>query len=425
MLQIAPMDTLELFQRLALALAIGLLVGIERGWHDRDEQDGGSGPGIRTFSLVGLLGGVWGALYPSIGGVALGFGALGFAIAFTVFQWREAEHESSFSGSGILAGLTTFALGVFALVGNMAAAGAAGVAVAGIMVARDPLHNFLRRLTWPELRSAMVLLAMTFVLLPILPNRTIDPWDAINPSQLWLMTILIAAFSYIGYVAIRVAGQRRGLLYAGALGGVVSSTAVTLTFARLAGEQPTASYDIGAGITAAWAVSIVRVVIVATAVAPALLVPLAVPAAAAALVLLLSGGLLLRLSEPSEAAPLLAFSNPFDPWEVLRFGAFLAVVLFAAKLLSVQFGQEGLLPLAAISGLADVDPITLSTAQMTTTGLSIAMAVPVILVAISANMLAKIVLTLVFGGRELGMVLAASGVAAIGSGALIWWQVPV
>ena len=155
------MDTLELFQRLALALAIGFLVGIERGWREREGPSGSRVAGIRTFALSGLLGGIWGALYPVIGGPALGLGALGFAIGFTVFQWRESVAENNLSATALIAGLVVFALGVYAMLGSMAVAGAAGVITFALLAEREALHEFLKKVTWPELRAALILLAMT------------------------------------------------------------------------------------------------------------------------------------------------------------------------------------------------------------------------------------------------------------------------
>lgn len=246
------MDTIDLFQRLALALAIGLLVGIERGWREREGPSGSRVAGIRTFALIGLLGGIWGALYPVTGGPALGFGALGFAIGFTVFQWRESVAENNFSATALIAGLVTFALGVYAVLGNMAAAGAAGVVTFALLAEREALHEFLKKVTWQELRAALLLLAMSFVLLPILPNEPVDPWGAINPYVLWLMTILIAAISYGGYIATRLAGARRGLFYAGAVGGLISSTTVTLVYSQRARKDPALVSQTAPGIVASW-----------------------------------------------------------------------------------------------------------------------------------------------------------------------------
>lgn len=409
--------TLELFQRLGLALAIGFLIGVERGWREREGAAGSRVAGIRTFAIIGLLGGVWGALYPTVGGFALGLAAAGFAGGFTVFQWRESVVENNLSVTTLIAGLLVFALGVYAVLGNMAAAGAVGVATFALLAEREALHDFLKKVTWPELRAALVLLAMTFVLLPILPDRAIDPWGALNPYTLWLMTILIAAISYAGYVAMRMAGPRKGLLYAGAVGGLVSSTTVTLTYSQMARKAPDLARETATGIIVSWIVSLLRMTGLATIVAPVLFARLFVPIGAAVVVLAAIVLLLSRRAADGPDAPRLDLTNPFELGEVLRFGLLLAVILVAAKLLLSGFGQTGLLPLAAVTGLADVDPITLSVSRMLGASLTPAGAALAILVAGGSNIVAKTGVALVVGGPRHGLPMLVSAVLSIGAAA--------
>src|SRR5690606_15126556 len=139
--------------------------------------------------------------------------------------------EQNFSATGVVAAALTFALGAYATLGNEAVAVAAAVAMAILLALRESLHNWVRKLTWLEIRSALMLLAMTFLLLPILPNRPIDPWQVLNPAEIWLFAILIAAISFAGYVAIRALGERKGVAVAAIAGGLTSSTATTLSFA--------------------------------------------------------------------------------------------------------------------------------------------------------------------------------------------------
>jgi len=411
-------DTLELFQRLGLALAIGFLIGVERGWREREGAAGSRVAGIRTFALIGLLGGIWGALYPYTGSIALGLAALGFAGGFTVFQWRESVVEGNLSVTTLIAGLVVFSLGTYAVLGKMTVAGAAGVATFALLAEREALHDFLKKVTWPELRAALVLLAMSFVLLPILPDRAVDPWGALNPYTLWVMTILIAAISYAGYVATRVAGARKGLLYAGAVGGLVSSTAVTLTYSQLANKKPGIARQTAPGIIASWIVSLVRMTGLASVIAPALLVPLAVPIAAAVAVLVACALFFNERAERETEAPQLALTNPFELGEVLRFGLLLAGVMLAAKLLLLGFGQSGLLPLAAVTGLADVDPITLSSARMLGTSLTPEGAALAILTAGGSNLVAKAGVAVAVGGVRHGASIVAAAALAIAAGGI-------
>jgi uncharacterized membrane protein (DUF4010 family) len=196
--------------RLGFALAIGLIVGIERGWRERDAPAGSRTAGIRTYGLSGLLGGVFAALAQVVGApLLLAVGFLGFAAVFAWFKVREEQADESFSVTGVVAALVVFGLGALAVAGDSKAAAAAGVATAGLLALRDPLHGFLERLTWRELRSALLLAAMTVIVLPTLPNTTIDPWGGVNPRKIWFFTVLTAGISYAGYVAVKVAGPAR------------------------------------------------------------------------------------------------------------------------------------------------------------------------------------------------------------------------
>jgi uncharacterized membrane protein (DUF4010 family) len=190
-----------LVARALLALAIGLLVGLERGWPEREQPDHSWTAGIRTFGILGLLSGISAAVAERSVYPRLAASLIAFSAALIVYGFREAVHTNNFSVTGIVAGLCTFELGALAVAGDQRAAAAAGAALAGILASRDVLHGLVRRLTWIELRSALVLAVMTAVILPLVPNRAIDPVGGFNPWQIWLFTALTAGTSYLGYVA--------------------------------------------------------------------------------------------------------------------------------------------------------------------------------------------------------------------------------
>jgi len=192
------MDTYALLERLLLALAIGLLIGVERGWQEREVKDGGRAAGVRTYALIGLLGGICALLSAFVGNFFLGAAALAFAASLAMFEWREAVASNSSSATGLIAGLVAFVLGAYAVLGNMVVAGASGIAATIILAERQTLHAFVANLKWVELRSALILLVMSFVLLPLVPDHPVDPWGALNPRQLWLMVVISAALSYVG-----------------------------------------------------------------------------------------------------------------------------------------------------------------------------------------------------------------------------------
>jgi uncharacterized membrane protein (DUF4010 family) len=172
-------DTFELVGRLAVALAVGLVIGIERGWTQRDEAEGERAAGLRTHALSGLLGGIWGALALNNGqggviALALAFSA--FTAALAVFRYREMVRNNTYGATTLVAAMLAFALGALAVVGNQKAAAAAGVATALLLALKAVSHAWVKRLTWEELRAGLILLAMTVILLPLLPDRELSPW---------------------------------------------------------------------------------------------------------------------------------------------------------------------------------------------------------------------------------------------------------
>jgi len=411
------METSELVQRLGLALAIGLLIGLERGWRERDEKSGSRTAGIRTFTLIGALGGLWGAMTPQLGPVPLAAAGLGFALVFAFFEWRELESKGEFSVTSTIAGYIAFALGAYAVLGDRIVAAALGVTVVMLLAARGPLHRFLETLSWPELRSAILLLGMTFVVLPFLPNRTLDPWDAFNPYELWLITVVLAAISFTGYVAVRVLGERWGLLVATVAGSFVSSTTVTVTNARLAAQsKPGKLPFLALTICIAWITSISRMSALAIGINQMLFEPLLVPIAGAIAVLALAAlyFYFTAASDGARAEP--SFKNPLDLKFVLSLGALIAVIAVAAKVASEALGQAGLLAVAGLSGFADVDPVTVSSARLAGTSITPDQAAQAILLAAGANLVTKMS-AIWIGGWQFAAPVTAAGILAILVGA--------
>jgi uncharacterized membrane protein (DUF4010 family) len=406
------MDQDELFRRLGIALAIGLLIGLERGWRSREEAEGERTAGLRTYALAGMLGGISGALTLASSPLVLVAAFLSFAGAFTLFSWQEATSDCDFSVTGVVAGMLTFALGAYAVLGNELVAVAAAVAMAILLALKAPLHAWLRRLTWLEIRAVLILLAMSFLLLPVLPKRAIDPWGALNPADIWLLAILIAGVSFAGYVAVRMLGEEAGLAVTAVAGGVTSSTATTLSFARLAPENPQAVPLLAAGILIAGMTMLARVLAIAGALNPGLIAGLALPLAAGALVLL-AGSAILFLGHrmPDAPPPGLKLENPFELATALKLAALIATIMVATKILSAAFGSRGVFVLAAASGIADVDALTLSMARLTGGPVSMADATAAILLAAVVNTAAKAAMAAYLGGRRIARIV--SGISAL------------
>ncbi|NKE44755.1 MgtC/SapB family protein [Roseomonas frigidaquae] len=430
----------DLILRLGVALAIGLLVGLERGWREREEAAGRRTAGIRTYGISALLGAVMAALAASLGSaLVLAVGFLGFALVFGWFQAREAVQENSLSATSAIVGLCTFALGALAVVGDQRAAAAGGAALAAILASREVLHRLVKRLSWVELRSALMLAVMTTIILPLLPDRTIDPWGGLNPREIWFFTVLTATISYLGYVATRILGPRRGVLAGGLLGAVVSSTAVTLAFARSAAagkasrplaenasrplaensSRPLAessSRPLAGAAALAAMVSVLRVTGLVLILNPGVLPVMAPAALAAALVFAACGGLLIWRGGGGEGAAGPA-RNPFDLVPLLVFAAGFAVVSTASAALVGSFGAASLLGSSALSGVFDVDVAVLSALRLVdpVPRLAIGQAV---LAALAANAMGRLLLASAAGPRDFALPLAGATLAALVAGGL-------
>lgn len=397
------MDEDALLSRLAVSLSIGLLIGLERGWRARNAEDQKRAAGLRTFALTGLMGGVTGALAQHFdAAVVIGLVFLGFTAAFTAYHWLEAQAERNYSATSVIAGMSTFLLGALAVVGDLKAAIAGGVAAAVLLALREQLHRWVASLSWSEIQSGLTLLTMTFLMLPILPNRPVDPWSAINPYEIWLLTILIAAVSFAGYVAVRAFGDRLGVLMTAVAGGLASSTATTLTLARLAHRHPESSALLSSGVLLAGLTMIIRVAVVVTALSPSLLPYLKWPLLAGGGALAIGAGVLLFQSRGASEQPELQVTNPLELSPALKMGALITAVMVMARVLQQSFGNAGILATAAASGIVDVDAISISMARMASQTVEPKLAAQAILVAVAMNTLAKAVMAAWVGGSALG-----------------------
>lgn len=407
---------------LGVALAIGLLVGLERGWRGRDLEEHGRAAGFRTYGLAGLLGGIGGSLATVAGGVILAATLLAFAAAFTLFHWREAERYQTVSVTGVIAGLATFGLGALAVIGPVELAIAGGVAMTVLLSLRETLHGWVARLTWEELRAVLTLLVMTFLLLPILPDRPIDPWQALVPREIWLYAILMAALSFAGYVAVRLMDPRLGIIVTAAAGGLASSTATTLTFSRLAAgaRLPRAAISVlAAGVLVSSSVMLARVGVVTFLLNPAIFATILIPLMAGIVTMLAGAAALvfLRAGRPADDPDIgMTIENPLAIGTSLRLTAFIAAVTLAARIVKDTFGQGGLYSVAAVSGLADVDAITISLSRLQT---DTRIAATGILIAVAVNTASKAAMTLVIGGLPIGLRVGTVSALAIGAGLIV------
>lgn len=419
----------DLFLRFALALGIGLLIGLERGWKLREEPSGARAAGIRTFGLSGLLGGVFGALAVLLGGATspaggllLGLGFAAHAAVFALFCRDENIAERQVSATTAVAGMVTFALGAYALLGDRIVAAAAGVAATVLLAGRERLHGWVEHLAWHELRSGLLLLAMTFVALPLVPDRPIAALAGVNLHEVWIVAIVLAGVSFVGYAAVKAFGARLGVLMAAAAGGLVSSTAVTVTNARRAAQGEGAARVLAGGAVLATAVSLVRTLAIVAALNPVLLTVTAAPLLAAAATSVVAAVALSYLAGADDGAEQKTeLRNPFELSSVLSFALLLGVISVVARVLSERYGAAGVLVTALVTGLADVDAITVSIAQLAPQPLGAEAAGLAILAAVASNTVAKLAIGVATGGVAFAAAVAAGTFAAfLAAGAGFW-----
>ncbi len=408
------------------ALLLGALVGIEREKRKAEEGEASHIAGLRTFILLSLFGA--GAAWMSkveaspwiLAAALLIVGALlvaGYLVSAPTTQ----------NGKGLtteIAAVVVFLLGAMVMLGYQVLAIGLAVVTAAVLAYKHPLHGFVEKLGWDDVYAGVRLLIATFIALPLLPNEPIDPWGALNPYKLWLLVILISSLSLVGYVLTRLLGPERGTALTGLTGGLVSSTAVTLSFSKEAREHPENAAALASGILLAWVVMFVRVLVLVAVVNRALLVPLLAPFVAMAVIaagfaayLYLRGG-----SAGSRAGSTrdLDVKNPFSLMEAAKFGALFAVVLLVVKIVQEHFPPDGLYAVAALAGLTDVDAITLSMAEFAKSG-EARVAVIAIAIAALSNTIVKCGMAVVSAGLAFARPLIVATVALIVVGLAAAW----
>ncbi len=413
----------EILSALGVALAIGLLVGVERGWQEREAVEGTRIAGVRTYGLLGLLGGVIALTVDELGPLLLAVSFIALAgVLAGVYVINLQRGRADIGITSLVAGLLTFMLGALAVLGDRLVAAACAVVMTLLLDYKPVLHRWLSSLQAAELRAGIKLLLISVVLLPVLPDRGFGPWQALNPYAIWWMVVLIAAISFVGYFAVKIGGARHGAAFTGIFGGLVSSTALTLHFARLARANPAFAPALATGILLACGTMYPRLLLLVTVLNIEMFQPLLLPALVMALI---SYGTALWYwwsQSDVPADPLTSLKNPMEFVTALSFGALLAVIMVLGHALQTWAGDAGVLVLAAVSGVADVDAITLSLAGMSHEVLALPVVVRGVMVAAAVNSVAKAALALLVGGAPVGVRVAVPLLASAGGGVLVaWW----
>jgi uncharacterized membrane protein (DUF4010 family) len=413
----------------ALALAIGGLIGLERERHAYAEKKPTFG-GARTFPLVALLGALAGLVAQALGAwvLAAGLIALAALVGLGYAHAQDEEGERQLGLTSEFSALVVFlicALPFVELPGidfseRLLLAGALGTVVMALLALRRPIHEFAERLSYEDMLATVRFALIAVVALPLLPNQAYGPFDVLNPFSIGVVIVLIAGISFVGYFAMRFLGARKGIGATAVAGGLVSSTAVTLTFAGKGREQPRLAAAYALAISLAASIMVVRVGVEIFAIRPVLLADAWLPLAGMVVLSVLGCFFLWRrMGEVPASEDPAGLHNPFRLRQALRLGLFYAAIRFVAAAAFDRFGSSGLILSAGLAGLTDVDAITISVARMHATGLETGIAVAAIMTAVVTNTLVKLVIVAVLGGKRLALAVGTVLVPAAVAGAVL------
>jgi uncharacterized membrane protein (DUF4010 family) len=381
---------LEAVESLGLSLAIGLLIGVERGWRLRDEKAGTRIAGLRTFGLLGLIGGLAGLVPIMIGAGILLAGAAIISIGYL----RQSSDPDNLSATNMIVALLTILLGYLATTGFRVPALAAAATATVLLSMREQLHRALKGMSPVEIQSVGRFALIALVILPLLPDRRFGPLDAWNPRQIWMVVVLVSGLSFAGYLATRRLGPKTGLLMTALCGAVVSSTAVTVAFAHRLKSDPENEGALTAGIALASVVMFVRVMLLTALLVPAALPSLSWAIAPATLVALVLAALALRRMVDRPAAGEIKLGNPLELVPAFGFAAMVAALAVASRWAELRFGDAGIAILLSLTGLADVDAAVITLAGLPAGTLDGRMAGLVLASPVLLNTLFKAALTL-------------------------------
>jgi uncharacterized membrane protein (DUF4010 family) len=345
-----------------------------------------------------------------------------FSLLVAVSSYLEIKQKGDYSITTPVAALIAFVLGAMAMSPHVKLAVAAAVITTILLGLKPVLHGALRKLEPSELWAVLKLLLISCVLLPILPDRAVDPWASFNPYEVWWMVVAISGISFIGYFAIKIAGPSRGILMTGLFAGLVSSTAATLSLSRMGKSQADLQRLLAAGVTIASTTMFLRMLLVAGFIQPALIALLLRPLGLMTLGGYAAAWWLVRNGNRGGVNHSVQLKNPFEFGMALRFGALLAVIVLLTRVLRDAYGNAGLLLLAGISGIGDVDAITIALARMTRVDLSMHVAVIAIVLAAMVNTLVKAGLVIAIAGGAMARQVALVFLLLITMGAASLWM---
>jgi len=383
------MFDLDLALRFGAALGLGLLLGLERERKRDAELLFG---GVRTFALIALLGALGAFIEHQMGQAWLMIAAFVALSALVIVSYATTAARGELGITTEVSALLAFIVGALCGWEKVGVASVATVVSLLLLTLKDFLHRLARRVELADVEATLQFAVISLIILPLLPNQNFGPppIDVINPYKIWLMVVLIAGLNFLGYLLVKILGSEHGLVLTGILGGLVSSTAVTLSFSQRSRQEPALSSAFVLAIVVAWTIMFVRVIVMVGVVNRDLVGDLALALGCMAAAGLIVTLLLWRRSRARETGVVTAGANPFELSEAIKFGVLFGIVTIVAKAAETYLGATGLYLAGAVAGLTDVDAISLSMANLAKTNPeSLIVAARTIVIAVIANTLVK------------------------------------
>jgi len=389
---------------LSVAFCLGAIIGIQRGWKDRHHKDGWRVAGIRTHILIAAFGAISAIISKAFSPTFLAVSFFTVALILTIAYLNAQKATKDRSITTTIGALITFVLGALACLGQPAIAAAVAVIVAIILDNKKEIHRLLKKLKEKELDAGLKLLLISVVFLPFLPNTQLGPWDAINPFEVWWMVVLISSISFLGYLAMRIAGTEKGIIFTGIFGGLSSSTALTLHYSKLGQEKPELSPLLATGILLACGTMFPRMLLVCFIINAELAKMLLGPIVVMTLLVYIPSLIIWHLGRAKALSNNMStLHNPLELSSAVFFGALLAITMLLSHALQHWLGDIGIYLLASISGLSDVDPVNLALSRSSLHSLSLEVAAKGIIIAAIANSFVKSGMVAVFSKGRLSL----------------------
>jgi len=395
---------------LLAAVAVGLLIGIERGWRQRKEADGTRVAGVRTFTLIGGCGGLVGTVALAVSQTLAAILLVGLLILVLGAFLRGRTEPEKRDATTLVAAMLTLCLGLLAGAGHAALALAGGAVATLVLATREQAHGFLNALSTQEVRAIARYAVIAVAVLPFLPNADYGPYDAWNPFKLWLVVVLVTGFSVAGYVANRTIGQNRGTITTALIGGAYSSTAVTAAFASRLRDADAGPF--GTGIALASAVMYLRVMLLAAILVPQAALPLLMLLGPAAVVAFVIAGLIWRREQVASGSATKLSAKPFELLPALVFLVAVGAAALLVRWAEAEFGETGSALSLFLAGSFDVDAALIAYSTLPADSVAVHVAALALAGTVAVNMAFKAGVVFATAGAKAGRV---AGLALIAS----------